>query len=186
MRLGKPRIQPLQEDELTAEQRGILNSLGPAARMNAFRTLVRAPKLLQPLVSLLIYILQESTVPLREKELLVLRTAWLCKAEYEWSHHSVSGKQAGLTDQELLRVTKGPDAKGWSLSDATLLRAADELHRDAFISDSTWLSLSERYTEQQLMDIVFTVGLYHIASMTLNSWGVQLDAGLTGFLSQAE
>ena len=126
-------------------------------------------------------IIQESTLPSREKELLILRISWLCKSEYEWSHHAISGKQAGLTDQEILRITKGPDAEGWSSFDATLLQAVDELHKDAFISDSTWDTLAEKFTEQQLIDLVFTVGQYSLVSMALNSIGIQLDEDVTGF-----
>ena len=44
-----------------------------------------------------------------------------------------------------------------------------------------WVALSERYTTQQLMDVVFTVGQYNMVSISLNSFGVQLDNGVAGF-----
>lgn len=91
------------------------------------------------------------------------------------------GKQAGLSDEEIARIKVGPDAEGWDAFDASLLRAVDELHADAFISDATWSALSERYTTQQLMDVVFTVGQYNLVSMALNTFGVQLDKGVKGF-----
>ena len=181
MKLPKPRIQPVQENELTTEQRGLLDPLGQLARLNLFKTLIRCPKFFQRLLSLANYIHQESALPSRDRELLIMRIAWLCQAEYEWSYHAISGKQAGLTDQEILRIPKGPNAEGWSSFDATLLQAVDELHKDAFISDSTWVALAEQYTEQQLMDLVFTVGTYNLASMALNSFGVQLDESVTDF-----
>jgi len=181
MRLPKPRIQPLQKDELTTEQRGLLDPLGQAARLNVFKTLIRCPKLFQRILALGSYIHQESALPSRDRELLILRIAWLCQAEYEWSHHAISGKQAGLTDQEILRITKGPNAEGWSSFDATLLQAVDELHKNAFISNPIWVALAEHYTERQLMDLVFTIGIYNLVSMALNSFGVQLDEGVTGF-----
>jgi 4-carboxymuconolactone decarboxylase len=78
-------------------------------------------------------------------------------------------------------VSSGPDAPGWAPFDATLLRATDELHKDAFISDATWAALSQRYNTQQLMDVVFTVGQYNLVSMALNTFGVQLDKGVKGF-----
>ena len=84
-------------------------------------------------------------------------------------------------DEEIARIKAGPDAAGWDLFDASLLRAADELHADAFISDPTWAALSEKYNTQQLMDVVFTVGQYNMVSMALNSFGVQLDDGVKGF-----
>jgi alkylhydroperoxidase family enzyme len=125
--------------------------------------------------------LGESTLSSRDRELLILRTGWLCRAEYEWSQHAIIGKQVGLTDQEILRITKGPNARGWGSFDAALLQAVDELHKDAFISNSTWATLAERYTEEQIMDIVFTVGDYTLVSMALNSFGVQLEKDVSGF-----
>jgi 4-carboxymuconolactone decarboxylase len=62
-----------------------------------------------------------------------------------------------------------------------LLQAADELHADAFITDATWNALAKRYNQQQLMDVVATVGQYNLVSMFLNSFGVQLDKGVPGF-----
>ena len=117
----------------------------------------------------------------RERELLILRIGWLCQAEYEWGQHVVFGKGAGLTDEEIARIKEGPDAKGWAPFDAALLRAADELHADAFISDATWAALSARYSTEQLMDVVFAVGQYNLVSMALNTFGVQLDKGVKGF-----
>jgi alkylhydroperoxidase family enzyme len=62
-----------------------------------------------------------------------------------------------------------------------LLRAVDELHADAMISDPTWKALSEHWSTQQCLDFVFTVGQYNLVSMALNTLGVQLDPGLVGF-----
>jgi 4-carboxymuconolactone decarboxylase len=184
MKLPKPRIQPVQKNELTSEQRDLLDQLGQSGRLNVFRTLIRYPKLFQRFLVFGRYVLEESTLASRDRELLILRTACLCRAEYEWSHHVISGKEVGLTDREILRIIKGPNAKGWSSFDAALLRAVDELHEDMFISDSTWDALAKRYTEQQLVDLVFTVGMYSHVSMVLNSIGVQLDEGVAGFPKQ--
>ena len=68
-----------------------------------------------------------------------------------------------------------PTTRAGTRSRPALLRAADELHGDAFISDATWDALAERYSVQQLMDAVFTVGAYQIVSMALNSFGVQFE-----------
>ena len=181
MKLPKPRIHPVQENEWTAEQRKLLESLGQIGQMNVFKTFARHPKLLEKFLVFLLYILRESTLPPRDRELAILRIGWLCQAEYEWSQHAVIGKLAGLTDQEILRITKGPKAEGWSSFDATLLRAVDELHKNAFISNSTWVALAEHYTEQQIMDLIFTVGEYALVSMALSSFGVQLEKDVTGF-----
>jgi alkylhydroperoxidase family enzyme len=92
----------------------------------------------------------------------------------------VIGKAAGLSDDEVERITTGADAGGWTDAEAALLRGTDELHNDSFIGDATWAALSEHYSTKQLMDFVFTVGQYHTVSMALNTFGVQLDDGLEG------
>jgi alkylhydroperoxidase family enzyme len=127
------------------------------------------------------HILYKCSLPLREKELLILRIGWLCNSEYEWAQHSFIGKRAGLSDEEILRIRDGPDAEGWSPFDALLLRTVDELYIDSFISDSTWNELAKNYDKHQLMDLVFTVGQYNLVSMVLNSLGLQLEKGMKGF-----
>ena len=123
--------------------------------------------------------MRETSLPPREREILILRTGCNCQSEYEFGQHSRFRRSVGLTDEEISRVTLGPDADGWDAFDATLIRAADELHQDAFITDDTWSALAERYSTQQLMDVVFAVGQYHIVSMALNSFGVQFEPTTT-------
>jgi 4-carboxymuconolactone decarboxylase len=177
-----PRIKPVPEDQYTPPQQAILETLTPYRRqMNVYRTLVRHPALAQRFFVFSHYILAESTLPPRDRELVILRVGWLCQSEYEWSRHTILARRVGLTDEEIHRIIAGPTATGWSSFDATLLQAVDELHETTCISDSTWATLAQCYREQQLMDLVFTVGEYTLVSMALNSFGVQLDPETTGF-----
>jgi 4-carboxymuconolactone decarboxylase len=184
MRLTKPRLEPLAEEKWDDETREMLERLKVDGRVfNIFRTLAAHPKLLRKWLVFGNHILNKSTLPPRERELLILRVGWLCRAEYEWGQHVVIGKRAGLTDDEIDRVKKGPDAPGWSEFDATLLRAVDELREQAFISDAVWDALAATYDTRQLLDLIFTVGQYNLVSMALNTLGVRLDEGVAGFES---
>ena len=181
MRLSQPRVPPVNdESSLDPEARESLRatSLGPA--VNIFRTLIHHPKLFKRWLVFANHVLFKSTIPARDREILILRTGWRCSSEYEWGQHVIIGKAVSLTDDEILRISRGPEA-GWDPFDAALIRAADELHDDQFVSDETWRALAERYSTQQLMDAVFAVGQYTLVSMALNSFGVQLDPGVTGF-----
>ena len=183
MKLSRPRITPIGEDEWTDEQRESLEARSRAGHVyNVIGTMARHWEASKKFQVWAYHVMGDtSTLVPRERELLILRIGWQCQAEYEWGQHVIFGKEAGLTDEEIARIKAGPEADGWDPFDATLLRAADELHADAFISDATWAALSERYTTQQLMDVVFTVGQYNMVSMALNSFGVQLDDGVAGF-----
>ena len=185
MRLKEPRMKPLDEPEWNDEQKQILNPLKMGGHVfNVFTTLARDPKMMKAYLPFGAYILGGSTLPPREREILILRIGWLCRSEYEFGQHSVIGQGAGLTPEEISRITKGPKAKGWSPFDAALIRAVDELHSDAFITDVTWHALAERYDEKQMIDLIMTVGAYSMLSMALNSLGVQLDEGIPGFPKQ--
>ena len=182
MRLSAPRITPLDEKDWSEEAHRELDRLEGAGRsFNIFRTLARHPKMLRRWLVFANHVLFKSTLSAREREILILRIGWLCQAEYEFAQHVQIGRRAGLTDADIQRIVDGPDAAGWEPFEAALVRATDELHRDAFVSDATWSALSARYNPQQLMDAVFTVGQYNLVSMALNTLGVQLDPGLEGF-----
>ena len=86
--------------------------------------------------------------------------------------------RAEETVAEIENIKRGADA-GWSAADAALIKAADELVSDHFITDATWAELGRHFTDKQRMDVVFTTGQYTQVSMILNSFGVQLDAGQT-------
>ena len=178
MRLNHPRITPLPQEGWSAEIKELLSGLEVEGRVfNIFATLARHPALLRRWMVFGNHVLAKSTLPPRERELAILRMGWLCRAEYEWGHHVAMGKEAGVTADEIQRVAKGADAPGWSSFEAALLKAVDELHTDSFIGDSTWQALSQRYNEQQLLDLVFTAGQYKLVCMALNSVGVQLEDG---------
>ncbi len=177
MRLEKPRVEPLLLEQIDPEMREQLRE----RPLNIFRTLANHPKLLKRWLVFGNHVLAKSTLPARERELAILRVGWLCRAEYEWAQHVVIAGGSGLSDEEIERISQGPDAPGWSEFERALLRAADELHEDAFVSDATWSALAAHYETQQLMDLVFTIGQYHLVSMALNSLGVQLEPGAARF-----
>jgi alkylhydroperoxidase family enzyme len=127
------------------------------------------------------YLLQDSSLPIRDRELLILRIGYLNGGAYEWAAHRGLALNVGITEEELQQITEGPEATGWSQWDATLLRAADELHGNALISDSTWEILVAQYDTRQMMELVFTVGQYNLVAMYLNSLGVQFEEGWIGF-----
>ena len=181
MRLSEPRIPPVQDDEASDEQHEVLAASSFSGRppLNVQRTTAQHPALARARQAFTRHIMSRSTLPPRERELLILRTGWNCCSEYEFAQHTRFGRSVGLSDEEIQRVAEGPDADGWDAFEATLLRAADELHQDAFITDPTWNALAGRYSTQQLMDLVFTVGQYHIVSMALNSFGVQFEPDTT-------
>ena len=151
------------------------------ADYNIFRTMANYPALSQSWLAFGNHILGSSSLPHRDREFVILRIGYRCQAGYEWGQHVEIARKIGLTDDEIRACKTGPDTPGLGELEQLLFQATDELHTDAFISDATWQGLSEHYSTQQLMDLLFTVGQYNMVSMVLNSLGVQLDEGLPGW-----
>jgi 4-carboxymuconolactone decarboxylase len=180
-----PRISPLTEQQWPDGLRSVLKSRPPGLGVrlgdnNIFTTLAHHEDLTRAWLPFAGFLLGAGVLPARERELLILRTGYNCRSPYEWGQHVRLSEGLGLEREELLRVANGPEADGWSAADAALLRAADELHGQAKISEATWSELSERYDERGLIEIAMLVGHYHMVAYALNSLGVELDEGLEG------
>jgi 4-carboxymuconolactone decarboxylase len=178
-RPDSPRIPPLSAEDRDAGASELLTGAGApgAPASNIFTTLVRHPGLFRrwlPFGGKLL----TGKLPARDRELLILRTGLHCRSDYEWGQHVLIAKSLGFTDADIARVKAGPDASGWDPFEATLLRAADELHDDACISDATWAALASRYDERQLIELPMLVGHYHLVAFTLNTLGVQREPGV--------
>src|SRR2546423_11031403 len=180
-RPAKPRIPPLSAGERDEQQQELVGGVGgvtgPAS--NIFDTLVRYPGLFRKWLPFGGKLLS-GKLPARDRELLILRTGWHCQSAYEWGQHVLIARSVGITDEEMERVTEGPQAQGWDPFERVLLTAADELHQDACISDATWAGLAERYDERQLIELPMLVGHYHMVAFTLNSLGVEREDGVPG------
>lgn len=171
---GEPRIPPLSTDERDGTSAELLARVGELAELNIFATLARHPRVFKRWVPFG-GVLLDGSIPARDRELLILRTAHRCTCRYEWAHHEVIATRAGLCPDEISGVREGPARPGWSIFDAALLRAVDELHDSQRISDGTWQTLAERYDERQLIEVPMLVGHYHAVAFTLNSLGVQVE-----------
>lgn len=146
--------------------------------LNALGTLARHPELTRAFNTFNGHLLYGTTLSARQRELLVLRVAALRDSGYEWAQHAVLAGDVGLNEDDIARIVEGGDAVGWSALDAALLHAVDELLADALVTDTTWKQLAAELDDQQLMDVVFTVGAYDLLAMAFRSFGVQLDDDL--------
>ena len=174
-----PRVAPVPEAERTAEQRELATRFASLGMANVVGTYLRYPALASAVLPYTEYLLTASALPPRDRELLWLRTAWLAHSSYVWAHRVPAARRAGLGAAEVARVAVGPDDPNWGSFDAALLRAADELHIDAFVSDATWEILAERYTPNQLTDLVYGVGEIAMHASVANTLRIEIEPGIT-------
>jgi len=177
----EPRIAPLTDP--SPEVAEILGMAGPTDRptLNIFATLANHPRLLKRFNVLGGLFLGRGLLPARERELVILRTGWRTRCEYEFGQHTLLGRQAGLTDEEIRRVTD--DDGRWPAGDAELIRLADELHESRDVSDELWRELGARWSDAELLELVALAGFYGMVSCVLNAARVQRESGTPGWPS---
>jgi alkylhydroperoxidase family enzyme len=145
-----------------------------------FGTMLRHPELFTKHTDVGLQLLARGVLSLRDREFAVLRIAWLCQAPYEWGEHVLVGRRFGLNSEDFVRIIDGPDAAGLSEHESAILRAVDELHGNAMISDATWSVLGKTLGEKQLIELPIIVGQYQSVAYYQNSLRLRLHTGNLG------
>ena len=172
------RVAPLGEAEWNDAHKALAQKYARyGAPDNAFKTLLRVPELFDGVLPYTIYLAEDSSLTPRQRELLILRAAWLAGNQTLWSRHAPRARKAGLSDADLRRLAEGGSAKGWNPLEATLLGLADQLFRNASATNATWAELSKTFDLFHLMDAVETVNHFVALSLVYNSHGIQPEAG---------
>ena len=187
---GKPpRLLPLDPSEFGQEATetvaALRRTLSSAATDDEvpelIATMLRHPSLFRRFIELALQLLAGGALPARDRELAILRTTWLCKTPYEWGEHVAIGKRiAGLTEEEIKRIREGSASAGWNVHDRAIIRAVEELHEDAMISDATWAVLTRTLDDKQLIELPILIGQYHGVSYLENALRVRLMPGNAG------
>ncbi len=188
---GQPRIPPLappyqpQLAEMLKRWMPPGSSLEPLA---LFRTLAVHDELTSRMRPLGAGILGHGRLAPRDRELIIHRTCARAGAEYEWGVHAiVYGQPLGLTDEQLAATVNAPaDDPAWSEPDALLIRLADELHDTSGVSDQLWGELAQRFSDDQLLELVITAGWYRLISYVINAARVEREPWAARFPTPGE
>ena len=177
VQLRAPRVVPLPIADWDTSHRNAIakyrdaNSVG-----NAFSTLLRIPALVDGIIPFHDYVTRDSSLPVRQRELLILRTAWLLNNENVWAERVPIARAAGFTSEMIRNVGSGRDAPEWTSAERDLLSLADELFRNASVSDRTWQALAGHLDTFGMLDAVMTVSEFTSLGLIYNALGIQPDS----------
>jgi alkylhydroperoxidase family enzyme len=122
-------------------------------------------------------LLDRGSLSMRQREIVIDRTCWLCGSEYEWGVHvAFFGGRVGFGADEIAGLcSRDPQATVLTADEKLLLRLCDELHATSTVSDALWTSLAAAYTPEQLVELVVLAGLYHAVSFATNALAIPLE-----------
>ncbi|WET82751.1 carboxymuconolactone decarboxylase family protein [Amycolatopsis sp. QT-25] len=140
-----------------------------------FRVLQRHPGLAARMRVLGAGLLTHGEVPALDREIVIARVTARCGCRYEWGvHAAVYAATVGLTPDRLEATVSGDSGHpAWSARHRALIRAVDELHDTATVSDGAWAALAEHYPASQLLELLVLAGWYRTIAYVAN--GVRLE-----------
>ncbi|MCE2521541.1 MAG: carboxymuconolactone decarboxylase family protein [Alphaproteobacteria bacterium] len=167
------RLQPLDPEAWDPALGHVRRLIGQP--LNIHRVIARHPELMESYAPLREHIVTSSSLDAGDRELVILRVAHRTACDYEWRHHVVRGRKAGLDDDRIARVREGSEAAGWAGHESILLRAVDDMLDASEIGPETLNAMDGVFSDRQILDIVFTVGVYFVMSTLLKTACVPLE-----------
>jgi 4-carboxymuconolactone decarboxylase len=187
-----PRIANLPPDRWTDAARDVFGywegaeARAKGSRSNVMMTLANHPPLAMAVMDFGKYFLVNSTLPLRSREIIILRTAWRMECEYEWAHHRLSAKRTGLSEAQIESLCE-PDISGdWDESDVVLLTVVDALQTKGSIDDALWARVAAIHPQEKLMDLLYTVGFITMNAWAIGTMRVALEPDFAAFSKSAD
>ncbi|WP_021594012.1 carboxymuconolactone decarboxylase family protein [Actinomadura welshii] len=177
------RVSPVDLDGLSGRQEAVRIKMGPygeSGTSTMMKTFLNYPEFARSIGRIGTRVTLTGDLPPRLAGLASLRTAWLGDSEYLWAHIRERCLEIGLNEDELAEVAAGVSGGGLSGMDRHIVEAIDELHRTHYLNDEKWYRIG-RLGPNALMDIMTTYGFFVSLAAAVNSMGVPLEDGLTGW-----
>jgi 4-carboxymuconolactone decarboxylase len=145
------------------------------SRLNVFRALLNNPAITLAQSGLAGALMGSKTLDHRLRELVILRTGWRTKSEYEFVQHVGVSRNLKMTDEEILGVRNPAECKAYSDTDRAVIAMADELHDQSQVSAKTWAALEKSFSAAQLVELILVAGFWHMMAGFLKTAEIPLD-----------
>ena len=164
-----PRVTPWQDEELIdATLLNAIKARRPGRKLIGIdRVLLKSAPLATGWNELMVRVRQEFSLSLEYRELIMLRVAWLNKAEFEWNVHYPAYLDAGGTAKkaEALRLSSAPHV--FNDTETLLIHLTDQSTRNVVVEEKVIGALKSLLGEKETVEAVATVAAYNMVSRFL-------------------
>jgi 4-carboxymuconolactone decarboxylase len=184
-----PRMPPVRPEELTDEMSAFLKKwtggiFNKADSNPVLLTIAHHPTLADLFSQFNIHLLSTNTLPVRLRQIAIMRTAWICKATYMWSSHLNTSVRCGLEPTLFRPIQAGADDPYFTSFERVVILATEDIISDRKVSDANWQALMQEWSNQQMLDFLFTVGAYVTVAGVMRSTGVQRNPDLLALAAE--
>ena len=181
---GRPLLTPLDVDEWGDDEYAAVGALFGVSgeevprvgsgdvrdptNFDILGVLARHPRMAKEFLVYNAYLLQRGELPLRLRELAILRLAHARRSAFFWGEHVRVATAGGLSENDIASLARGNgDFDG---VDRLVLEATDELLADGRAQPATWNRLVEEVGTHKAMELIFVVGTYGMLAMACDTW----------------
>jgi alkylhydroperoxidase family enzyme len=132
--------------------------------------LARHPAMARAFLGYNAFLLQRGELPLRSRELAILRVAHTRRSAFFWGEHVRIATAGGLSEGDIAGLVRGNT--GFTGVDRLVLEATDEMLADGRACAATWEHLVDELGTHQAMELIFVVGTYAMLAMACDTWGL--------------
>jgi 4-carboxymuconolactone decarboxylase len=188
---GKPLLTPLDVSEWGDDEYAAVGALfgipgGEVPRAGSghqrdplnfdiLGVLARHPDMARVFMSYNAFLLQRGELPLRLRELAILRLAHKRRSTFFWGEHFRVATAGGLSEDDIASLARGNDE--FDGVDRLVLEATDELIAGGRAQPATWKRLVEELGTHQAMELIFVVGTYAMLAMACDTWKLAPPSG---------
>lgn len=131
---------------------------------------------------------RDSPLPMRLRELVILRVCAKLNCEYEWGVHvSAFAAHVGLSLTQVAATRLAPaDAKCWDADEQVLLHAVDQLCDSGHLAANTHAAFQSQWNVEQQLEILALCGNYHTICFVANTAELEPEAFAARFPAPAE
>jgi 4-carboxymuconolactone decarboxylase len=177
------RIPQVPAEQRTDEMRDIIAMFAGPGRINVdnnyvLTTFVQHPELARSYLSFNRYLLMSSTLPVRLRQIAIMRVAWIKKGRYVWASHLRTSLRNGLSGDDFPPIKDGEHSPHWTIEERHILHTTDQLMENTDLDDATWSLLAGFLETKQILDFLFTVGAYSLLSLVCNAIRIERESEL--------
>jgi len=165
------RFKPLKWDEMTPEQKTMMEHLVSGERRGAggpFNVLLRSPEMGDLAQQFGASMRFHSSLPRKLNEMAIIITARHWTAQYEWSAHRSAAAQAGLNESVIQAIAAGKRPGSMDADETIIYNFATELLNTKQVSDPVFKAVKDKFGERGVVDLIGVMGYYQFVSMLLN------------------
>ena len=153
---------------------------------NLYRALANSPEALRHWSVFGRWLPRGCEVPPRLRELAILQVGYLTATPYQWSHHIKSGRDAGLSDQDirgLIAVNAG-QANGLGEVEALVLKGAREITLEGRMSREAWDKLLAHLSIPRLVDLTIIISHCNAVARVIGTLCIDVEPEFQPFLDE--